>query len=161
MRRCSQSVIRNSTKHASCRLAAIHALARFIGLSSPEHIVWAGLIRAIPFKKAPQTQVTYLEKAEMDALLGAPNRATAQGRRDYALLLFLYNSGARADEAARLTIADLQLAAMPKRPASLVLLHGKGNQTRRCPLWDQTVEELTPLIEGRGRGEQVFLNRRG
>jgi integrase/recombinase XerD len=143
------------------RLAAIHALAQFIGLISPEHIVWSGQIRAIPFKKAPQTQITYLEKAEMDALLSAPNRETAQGRRDYALLLFLYNSGARADEAAQLTIADLQIAAVPKRHESLVLLHGKGNKTRRCPLWSQTVEELTPLIEGRGKTEHVFLNRRG
>ncbi len=52
------------------------------------------------FKKAPQPLVTYLEKAEMDALLAAPPLATAQGRRDHALLLFLYNTGARADEAA-------------------------------------------------------------
>jgi len=52
----------------------------------------------IPFKKAAQTPITYLEKREMDALLGAPDRRTAQGRRDYGLLLFLYNTGARADE---------------------------------------------------------------
>lgn len=143
------------------RLAAIHALARFIGLSSPEHIVWSGQIRAIPFKKAAQAQIAYLEKAEMDALLNAPDRQTAQGRRDYALLLFLYNSGARADEAAQLTIADLQLAAVPKRHDSLVTLHGKGNKSRRCPLWSQTVEVLAPLIDGREKTERVFLNRRG
>jgi site-specific recombinase XerD len=38
----------------------------------------------------------------MDALLASPNRSSPQGRRDYALLLFLYNTGARADEAAQL-----------------------------------------------------------
>ena len=43
----------------------------------------------------------YLEKNESDALLAAPDRSTAQGRRDHLLLLFLYNSGARADEAAQ------------------------------------------------------------
>jgi site-specific recombinase XerD len=143
------------------RLAAIHALARFIGLSSPEHVVWSGQIRAVPFKKAPQTQIAYLEKAEMDALLNAPDRQTAQGRRDYALLLFLYNSGARADEAAQLTIADLQIAAVPQRHSSLVTLRGKGNKSRRCPLWSQTVEALAPLIDGREKTEHVFLNRRG
>ena len=37
--------------------------------------------------------IPYLEKPEMDALLAAPNRQTPQVRRDYALLLFLYNSG--------------------------------------------------------------------
>src|SRR5262249_56106270 len=33
------------------RLAAIHALARFVGEPSPEHIAWCGQIRSIPFKK--------------------------------------------------------------------------------------------------------------
>src|SRR5712692_2190905 len=82
------------------RLAGIHALARFIGQRGPEHIEWCGQIRAIPFKRAAKTPIAYLEKSEMDALLATPRRDTAQGRRDYALLLFLYNTGARADEAA-------------------------------------------------------------
>ena len=143
------------------RLAAIHALARFIGLSSPELIAWSGQIRSIPFKKAPQTQITYLEKTEMDALLKAPDRQTSQGRRDYAMLLFLYNSGARADEVAQLRIADLQLTHSPQRHNSSVLLHGKGNKQRRCPLWSQTTEAILPLIVGRDENEHVFLNRRG
>src|SRR5262245_47839838 len=91
------------------RLAAIHALARFIGLHAPELVEWCGQVRSVLFKKAPQTLVTYLEKAEMDALLAAPDLTTAQGRRDYALLLFLYNSGARDDEAAQVLIGDLKL----------------------------------------------------
>src|SRR5581483_11935896 len=33
------------------RLAAIHAMARFIAERSPEHIEWAGSIRAVPFKR--------------------------------------------------------------------------------------------------------------
>ena len=33
------------------RLAAIHSLARFIGLRSPEHLGWSAEVRAIPFKK--------------------------------------------------------------------------------------------------------------
>jgi len=84
------------------RLAAIHALARFIGERSPEHITWLTQIRSIPFKKTSKPSMTYLDKREMDALLNAPNRDTSQGLRDHALLLFLYNSGARASEAAKL-----------------------------------------------------------
>jgi hypothetical protein len=83
------------------RLAAIHSLARYIGLHSPEHVVWFGQLRAIPPKRAPRSCITYLEKTEMDALLNAPDKSTEQGRRDYVLLLFLYNTGARADEAAQ------------------------------------------------------------
>jgi site-specific recombinase XerD len=83
------------------RLAAIRALAVFVAEHSPVHIEWCGQIRSIPFKKAGRSVVPYLEKAEMDALLAAPDHRTAQGRRDYALLLFLYNSGARATEELR------------------------------------------------------------
>lgn len=143
------------------RLAAIQSLARFIGRHSPEHLEWCAQIRAIPPKKAAPAQVTYLDKPEMDALLAAPDRQTPQGRRDYALLLFLYNTGARADEAARVTIADLQLAQAPERGHSLVQLRGKGNKPRRCPLWPHTVSELVPLISGRAPTEHVFLNRCG
>jgi site-specific recombinase XerD len=143
------------------RLAAIHALARFIGAHSPEHIEWCGKIRTVPFKKAAKSLVTYLEKAEMDALLAAPDRKTAQGQRDYGLLLFLYNTGARAGEAAQVRIADLDLAHAPKRDRSSVQVRGKGNKLRRCPLWPHTANELLSLIRGRAPTEHVFLNRRG
>lgn len=141
------------------RLAAIHALARFVGLNSPEHIEWCGQIFKIQFKKAAKSLVTYLEKHEMDALLAMPDRNTAQGNRDYSLILFLYNTGARADEAAQLTISDLDLAKSPKQDHSSVRIRGKGNKIRRCPLWKTTVTELQKLIEGRNPTESVFLNR--
>ena len=70
------------------RLAAIHSLARFIGLHSPEHVAWSGQLRTIPSKRAPRSTITYLEKPEMDALLSAPDQTTDQGRRDRGLLLF-------------------------------------------------------------------------
>jgi site-specific recombinase XerD len=143
------------------RLAALHSLAYFVGLHSPEHVGWCGEIRSIPFKKAPQRSIGYLEKAEVDALLAVPDRQTAQGRRDYAVLLFLYNVGARADEVAQALVADLHLPLAPSRDLAWVLIRGKGNKERRCPLWERTVAELAPLVQGRGRDEHVFLNRCG
>jgi integrase/recombinase XerD len=143
------------------RLAAIHSLAHFIGLHSPEHIAWCGQVRVVPFKKAPVVPVCYLEKEEIDALLAAPDVNTTQGCRDQALLLFLYNTGARADEAAHVQIGDLQLGLTPEHGLSVVLLRGKGNKLRRCPLWAKTVKGLRPLVSDRGAQEHVFLNRRG
>jgi site-specific recombinase XerD len=143
------------------RLAAIRSLAYFIGLHSPEHLQWCGEVQAIPFKKASRPLVSYLEKKEMDALLAAPDVRTTWGRRDHVLLLFLYNSGARADEAAHVLIGDLQLGLKSERDPSSVLIRGKGNKPRRCPLWPRTVNELRPLVSGRGPQEHVFLNRRG
>ena len=143
------------------RLAAIHSLALFIGEHSPEQVQWCGEIRSIPFKKAARPLLSYLEKAEMDALLAAPDTSAAQGHRDHALLLFLYNSGARADEAAHVRISDLDLGRTPERDSSSVLIHGKGNKLRRCPLWARTVNEVVPLVRGRAPSESVFLNRCG
>jgi site-specific recombinase XerD len=143
------------------RLAAIHALARFIGLHAPELVEWCGQVRTVPFKKAPRAQVTYLEKVEMDAVLAAPDLRTAQGRRDHVLLLFMYNTGARADEVAQAHIEDLSLPQVPERDLASVLIRGKGNKPRRCPLWAQTVGELAALVGGRGPSEHVFLNRCG
>ena len=137
------------------RLAAIHALARFIGERCPEYIAWCSEIRTVPFKKTPKPTMTYLEKPEMDALLNAPDCSTRQGQRDYALILFLYNSGARADEAARLTVADLELSRSPS-----VKINGKGGKTRYCPLWTLTAKVLAPLTAERVSHEVVFLNRR-
>lgn len=143
------------------RLASIRSFARFVGQSSPEHLLWCSQIRALPFKKAPHSIITYLEKAEMDALLDTALGATLQHHREHALLLFLYNTGARADEAAQVTINDLTLAHVPKRDYSSVIIRGKGNKRRCCPLWPQTVREIIPLVHGRAPTEHVFLNRCG
>ena len=142
------------------RLAAIRSLAHFVGVRSPEHVPWCAEIRSISFKKAPQPLVSYLEKAEMDALLAVAPPDTAQGRRDHALLLFLYNTGARADEVAHVRVVDLDLGQTPGRDPSSVLIHGKGNKQRRCPLWARTVTELLPLVSGQQPQEPVFRNRR-
>jgi integrase/recombinase XerD len=77
------------------RLAAVHSLAKFIGMRSPEDLAWSSDIRAVPFKKTQKSSLIYLDKPEVDSLLKAPDLQTSQGRRDYALLLFLYNTGAR------------------------------------------------------------------
>lgn len=137
------------------RLGSLHALARFIGENSPEHLEWCAQIRLIPFKKTMQTSITYLDKPEMDALLAAPDRRTPQGCRDYALLLFLYNSGARASEAASLRIADIDWHA---RCVSII---GKGNKQRACPLWPVTIEQLNQITSQRRPDEHVFINRNG
>jgi integrase/recombinase XerD len=141
------------------RLAAVHSFARFIALQSPENIGWAGEVRSIPFKKASQQPVPYLEKPEMDGLLDAPDQRTPQGCRDYVLLLFLYNTGARADEAARLLVGDLHLANRAQDYSS-VSIRGKGNKVRCCPLWPQTVKRLKGLIDNRAPMDPVFLNCR-
>jgi site-specific recombinase XerD len=147
-----------SIRSRNQRLASVHALARFIAEHCPEQVAWCASIRAVPFKRFQRNELHYLEKPEMDALLAAPDRSTALGRRDYALILFLYNSGARASEAASLRIENLHL-----RPSLMsdVEICGKGRKARRCPLWPATATELLALTHNRSPDAPVFLNHRG
>jgi len=110
------------------RLAAIHALSGFIAERCPEYLDWCAQLRAVKSKRSAPTPVCYLEKPEIDALLNAPSSITRLGYRDHALLLFLYNSGARAEEAAKLCIEDLSLHYGADGALSSVRLHGKGGK---------------------------------
>lgn len=135
------------------RLGALHALARFIGKSNPEYVEWCSQICLIPFKKTIQPDITCLEKPEMDAILNSPDRNTPQGQRDYSMLLFLYNSGVRASEAAQLKIVDIDWY------TSSVHIIGKGNKRRTCPLWPVTIKQLKLITENRVADQNVFFNR--
>lgn len=159
--------VRAFLKHVECergcgpatrnlRLSTIHSLARFIGMRSPEHLAWCTELRCIPFKKSAKAVIGYLDKPEMDALLQQPDRRAPLGARDHALLLFLYNSGARADEAAQLTVGCLNVGT-----SASVRILGKGNKLRICPLWPETVVALRPLIAGRDPPHNVFRGRTG
>ena len=127
------------------RLAALHALATFVGERCPELIPWCGEVRAVPFKRYDRPGLCYLDKPEIDALLAAPDRTTEQGRRDHSVLLFLYNTGARASEAAAVAIRDLDV-----RPdgSGSVRLVGKGGKTRHCPLWSTTMIVAAGAVVG-------------
>src|ERR1039457_6782157 len=77
------------------RLAAVHALAGFMGEHSPEHIAWCAQIRSIPFKKASKAVIPYLDKPQMDALLAAPDRAPPGLSRPCSAVVSLQLRGTR------------------------------------------------------------------
>jgi integrase/recombinase XerD len=128
-----------STRNA--RLAAVHSFARHVAASHPEHIELCQRLLAIPFKRAKQRVVEYMEMEEMRALLAAPDVGTPEGRRDQTLLLAMFNTGARVQEILDVRPCDLQL----DRPLQ-VRLRGKGGKERFCPLWPQTAKALASLM---------------
>ena len=149
-----------SVRTRNQRLAAIRAFARFIGSRDPAHVEWCGHIRAIASKKSMPTPVGWLTRAEMEAVLAVPDRRTKRGRSEYALLLFLYNTGARVSEATHLKVRDLQIGRC-SGGHDLATLHGKGGKTRQCPLWPETERVLTDEIIGHAAEDAVFVSTLG
>lgn len=151
---------KNSIATRNVRLTAIHVLFRFVASRNPEHLGLAQQILAIPFKRAPQRAIDYLEREDIDVVLKAIDRTSRQGTRDYALLATMFNTGARVQEIADLRASDLQLT----RPFQ-VRLFGKGRKERYCPLWSQTAAVLRSFSKEQDldlRSEAcVFLNHRG
>jgi site-specific recombinase XerD len=150
---------KNGVPTRNVRLSAIHAFFHFIATRNPEHLDLAQRILGIPFKRAQQRVIDYLEYEEIDSILKAIDRATAQGSRDYALLATMFNTGARVQEVADLRACDLQLT----KPFQ-VRLFGKGRKERYCPLWPQTATVLRSFCKERNldlRSQAcVFLNHR-
>jgi integrase/recombinase XerD len=150
----------NGVSTRNVRLSAIHAFFRFVASRNPEHLDLAQRVLGIPFKRAQQRVIDYLEYEEIDSVLKAIDRTTPQGNRDYALLATMFNTGARVQEMADLRVHDLQLA----KPFQ-VRLFGKGRKERYCPLWQQTATILRSFCGQRNLDSRsdahVFLNHRG
>lgn len=132
----------NSTSTRNVRLAAIHAFARVLATWHPERLEQCQRILGIPFKRAGSRAIDYLEYAEIQAVLAAVDRTTRDGRRDYALLSTMFNTGARVQEILDIRPCDLQLV----KPFQVRLI-GKGRKERLCPLWPQTTELLRSLLQ--------------
>lgn len=136
----------NHVRTRNQRLAALHALFEYIASREPAILDTCQRVAAIPLKRAAPAETHFLERDEMEALLHNLPRAGRLAQRDHALIMFLYNTGARAQEIAELRAGNLQLI----EPA-LVRLHGKGDKWRTCPLWDQTAKLLTAMLDTSGR----------
>jgi integrase/recombinase XerD len=151
---------RNGAATRNARLAAIHAFARYTAANYPEHLELSQRILAVSFKRARTRLVQYLEADEIRALLDAPDRTKPDGRRDRALLLALFNTGARVQEILDVRPCDLQL----ERPLQ-IRLRGKGRKERMCPLWPQTAEVLRALLAEHAvdpaATQPLFRNHRG
>jgi site-specific recombinase XerD len=116
-------------------------------------------VLGIPFKRAQQRVIDYLEYEEIDSILKAIDRTTRQGNRDYALLAIMFNTGARVQEIANLRACDVQLI----KPFQLRLF-GKGRKERYCPLWRKRLRSLRSFWKhcnlDQDREAHVFLNHR-
>lgn len=142
----------------NCRLSALRSFFSFVAGREPTAVAQCAEILRIPTKRAPIHEPCFLEPEEVKAILAQPDRSTIEGQRDHALLSFLYNTGARIQEA-----LDVRLPAIRLESPACVRLYGKGRKERLCPLWPETVSLLRSLLRRQPRtdDEPIFVNRYG
>jgi len=139
------------------RLAALKSFARYVAQVAPEHTERCRIIREMPMARFEHPEIAYLEDHEVVSLIKAVD-ATGD-RRNTALLLLLYNTGARVQE-----IADLRIEDVQDQPIPFVRLRGKGRKDRTCPLWARTMVAIREWLAYRrspSPSEPLFLNAQG
>jgi integrase/recombinase XerD len=147
----------NTVLSRNARLAAIRSFFRVVALRDPGSVGVVTRVLAIPVKRTDKRLVGYLTREEMDAVLAAHDQTQWLGRRDYTLLLTMYNSGARLSE-----ITSLQRQQVVFGPTTYLRLKGKGRKERDVPLWAKTSRVLQQWFRGLdGAQDIVFPTIRG
>jgi len=147
----------NSVRTRNARLSAIHSFFAFAALRHPEHADLIQRVLAMPEKRFDTEVVSYLTRAEVDALLDSPDRTTWTGQRDHALMLLAVQTGLRVSELAALRCEDVALGS-----AAHVRCSGKGRRERCTPLTKDTVAVLRVWMRSRhGRSEEPLFPSRG
>lgn len=135
----------NSTSTRNQRLTALHVFYEYLGRTVPEMLPACAKVAAIPMKRCPLPEITFLGRDEVEAMFACIPDRHRLSVRDRALLMLFYNTGARVSEVAHLTLGQLDL----QSPARVRLL-GKGSKWRTCPLWSQTAKALRTMLDERG-----------
>lgn len=149
---------RNRPRTRNQRLASLHTFFEYIATRVPEMVTTCQQVAAIPTKRFVAREIRFLERDEVSRLFGRLPQKGRLALRDRAVLLFLYNTGARAQEVADLRRGDLDLGDPPR-----ARLHGKGDKWRRCPLWPETATFLRSLLDARADAPDapVFVGAQG
>lgn len=104
-----------------------------------------------------------ISEAQINELLDAPDKTTAIGLRDIAMLETLYATGLRVSE-----LINLQMSQMTLDPG-VVRIIGKGGKERLVPLGEAAIDSIVhymktaraELMQGHGLTNAVFVTRRG
>lgn len=141
------------------RVAAVRGYHRFLiveGLSEEDPT------RLVDAPKGPAAFPKALLVEEALALVQTPDPGTPLGRRDRALLEFLYGTGARVSEATRADLTDVEWE------TRTVLVTGKGNKQRIVPIGSHCIEAIRAYLPDRlqlrragADSGALFLNARG
>ena len=151
----------SSVSTRNIRLAAIKSLFSYIQTQTPDYIYQCQQILSIPRKKEPGHTLEYLTIEGIKSVLDAVETSSRTGFRDLTLLSLMYDSAARVQEIADLSVNDFRA----EKPSTLRLT-GKGSKTRIVPLMSTTsdlVSKYISIYHPSYRGEYnvpLFSNRK-
>jgi site-specific recombinase XerD len=152
----------NSISTRNQRLAAISSFFRWMQSQDPARMAACQDILAVPAKKKARPGMNHLTVEQTRRLLAQPDRSTRRGRRDATLLATLYDTAARVQELADLTVRDIRV----ESPA-LAVLTGKGRKIRHVPLGDNAAVLLDGYLVEHGldkpghHDNSLFVNQHG
>ncbi|MED4378590.1 site-specific integrase [Schinkia azotoformans] len=144
------------------RLTSIKAFFKYLQSVTPEHLLLCQQIMSMPLKKTTTGNIGYLTLDGIKVILDSVDSSTRSGRRDLVLLSVLYDSGARVQELADLTVGDIHL----KKPRTLSLT-GKGQKKRIVPIMEPTARLLEQYLAENNlddtskKQKPLFSNRSG
>src|SRR5260370_24466115 len=106
----------NSARSRNTRLSAIRSFFKYVAVNEPQLLHHCQRVLAMPSKRHEKRTIDYLNRAEIEALIAAPDLSTWHGRRDRTLLAFALQTGLRGSEVINLPCGDVMLgAAAPVR----------------------------------------------
>ncbi len=123
----------NSIRTRNARLSAIHSFYKYVALNEPAHALLCQRVLAMPSKRHERRPIAFLSRAEIEALVAAPDISTWIGRRDRTLLMVAIQTGLRVSEMIGLRCEDVVLGA-----GAHVQCEGKGRKHRCTPLREDT-----------------------
>lgn len=149
---------KNKCKTVNNRLAAVKSFMEYVAYEAPEYLGIVRRVKAIPFRKVEKKEISYLTREEIDALLNICKSSTSDGRRDYLMILLLYNSGMRVSEMISIRLKDIVIS---NNGQCHLRIMGKGRKERTIPLWKATTKYLNQyIIEHKLQNEDFLLSGR-
>jgi len=146
-----------TARSRNLRLTAIRSFFRYAAYEEPAHASQIQRVLAIPGKRCVKALVRFLDRAEMEALLAAPDQHTWHGHRDYVLLLVAVQTGLRLSELTSLRHEDVHLGS-----GAHVRCIGKGRKERTTPLAKQAVTALKGWLPHLPKNsDRLFPNAQG
>lgn len=153
-----ENIRNNKSKTVNNRLAAIKAFMEYVSYECPEYLRIVRKVKAIPFRNVEKKEISYLTKEEIDSLLKACENSNHEGKRDFLMILLLYNSGMRVSEMTSVKGKDIIISGNGQCQLRIM---GKGRKERTIPLWQKTTKCLVKYMqENRIQGNDYLLSGR-